>query len=198
VETLSETDRSAVVDVLSGSFFDYPVMRYVLSDSGEDYFDHLRELMGFFCDVRFARGWPVLGIHEHDHVAAVMLLGEPSLSARSVDLDVIDHDLERTIGKAALDRITQYERLSSLAEPEGPYYFVGMLGVLPVLQGKGMGGALLDHAATIAQADSVARGVCLATEDEKNVGYYRRFGYEVVGEAQVGDVHTWCLFRPNE
>ena len=52
VEHLSEAERSAVVDVLCASFYDYPVMRYALADSGDDYMEHLQALNGFFCDAR--------------------------------------------------------------------------------------------------------------------------------------------------
>ncbi len=197
IEALTRDDREAVIDVLAASFHDYPVMRYALSDAGDDYERRLRALNGFFCDARYTRGWPVLGIRDGGTVAAAMLLSEPLVTPRPVDLDAAYHDLGRAIGSAALDRMNRYERLSSGIEPDVPYYFVGMLGTLPGYQGRGMGRALLARVAELARQDDLAQGVCLATEDERNVAFYQRAGYTVYGEVDVPPIHSWVMWRPN-
>lgn len=197
VEALSPDERGAVVDVLTASFWDYPVMRYALADSGQGYETHVRALHGFFCDARFSRGWPVLGIREDGGVQAVVLLSEPVVTPRPVDLQAAYHDLATTIGQGALDRLNQYEELSSVAEPGVPYYFVGMLGVMPGHQGRGMGRVLLDHVADMAAGHPTAEGVCLATEDPRNVPFYERAGYRVLGHTHIQGMESWCFWRPN-
>lgn len=197
VEALSPSDREDVIDVLVASFWDYPVMRYALSDSGEAFEDHLRALTGFFCDARYSRNWPVLGIRDGGTLAAVMLLSEPVVTPRPVDLQAAYHALSARIGQAALDRMNRYEELSSRLEPDVPHYFVGMLGTLPEYQGRGMGKTLLAHVAERAEADDLARGVCLATEDPRNVPYYEAAGYRVLGRVQVDTIESWCMWRPN-
>ena len=55
-----------VVSVLSAAFHDYPVMRFVLKSTGANYENDLKALVGFFCEVRLTRNWPVLGIRAED------------------------------------------------------------------------------------------------------------------------------------
>lgn len=197
LEAIGARDRSSVVDVLTNTFYDYPVMRYALSDAGADYPSRLRALHGFFCDVRYARDWPVLGIRDGDTLAAVMLLSEPVSEPRPIDLTVVDHDLADAIGQDAVARLQRYEEMSASIEPDLPNYFVGMLGTLSGFRGRGMARALLDHAAERAERHTSARGVCLATEDPANVPFYQRVGYEIHGEVQIGPIHSWCMWRPN-
>ena len=45
---LEQKDLSVITDVLSDSFFDYPVMRYVI-DSEKNYIIKLKTLLNFFC-----------------------------------------------------------------------------------------------------------------------------------------------------
>lgn len=197
IEAMDRTDREAVIDVLAASFHDYPVMRYALSDSGPAFEAHLRALMGFFADARDFRNWPVLGIRDGGTVAAVMLLSEPVVTPRPIDLQVAWHDLGTTVGPGPLERLNRYEELSSGLEPDVPYYFVGMLGTLPRYQGRGMGRALLAHVAELARDHPIAEGVCLSTEDPRNVAYYEQAGYRVLGDVQIDEIHSWCMWRPN-
>jgi hypothetical protein len=37
--------------------------------------------------------------------------------------------------------------------------------------------------------------LCLNTEQATNVAFYRRFGFEVIAERDVREIHTWCLFH---
>ena len=197
IEAVPPTRMEEVVDVLAESFHDYPVMRYVIRDGGELYETRLRALNRFFCQVRYDRDWPVLGISDGDTLVATMLLSEPETEPRSVDVEVAEHDLEATIGPEALRRIAHYEEVSAGIEPSIPAYFVGMLGTRPGYTGRGLGRALLAHAAELAEAHPLAEGVCLATEDPRNVPFYERAGYRVHAEVDIPPIHTWVLWRPN-
>lgn len=197
VERLTQTDREEVIDVLAAAFRDYPVMRYALSDAGDDYGARLRELIGFFCDARLTRGWPVLGIRDGQELAAAALVSEPRYLPAPPDLKRKHLQVARIIGREAFDRMAQYERQSTGHEPEEPHYFLGMVGVAPGHQGKGYGRTLLDHVQALSEADADSTGVTLSTEDPANVPYYQRVGYRVIAEADVGNIHTWCMFRPN-
>ena len=197
IERLTEADREQVVDVLAAAFRDYPVMRYALSDAGEEYDRRLRFLIGFYCDARFIHDWPVLGIRQGQEPAAAALVTAPGEVTESPELRRKHLRLARTIGRAAFERMARYERASSGHEPREPHYFLGMIGVAPGHQGGGYGRMLLEHIQAMSEADSVSTGVALSTEDSSNVAYYQRAGYRVIAEADVDDIHTWCMFRAN-
>ncbi len=197
VERLTDATREEIIDVLAAAFRDYPVMRYALSDASDEYDARLRELIGFFCDARLTRGWPVLGIRDGQTLAAAALVSEPRDVPAPPELKRKHLRVARIIGRAAFDRMAQYERQSTGHEPESPHYFLGMIGVAPGHQGKGYGLALLEAVQALSEGDADSTGVTLSTEDPANVPYYQRVGYRVVAEADIGDIHTWCMFRPN-
>ena len=46
----------------------------------------------------------------------------------------------------------------------------------------------------IASKNPESNGVCLSTEIPSNVPFYERFGYRVISEADVGELHSWCMY----
>jgi GNAT superfamily N-acetyltransferase len=196
VRRLGVADREEAVGVLSAAFHDYPVMRYVLKDSGEAYDEHFRELIGFFCDKRLTRGWPVFGVRSAGRLVAVAGVNDPGDDSWPDALHGSWDRLRSRIGAAAIDRLNAYDEESARDEPPGPHHFLGIIGVVSGQQGQGYGAALLGALSEHADADARSAGVCLNTELSGNVPFYRRHGYEVIAERDIGDIHTWCMFRP--
>jgi ribosomal protein S18 acetylase RimI-like enzyme len=70
------------------------------------------------------------------------------------------------------------------AHPKEPHWYLPMIGVDPKAQGKGLGGELMRH--SLARCDREKTLAYLETANPRNIPLYRRFGFEVVGEIQVG------------
>lgn len=68
---------------------------------------------------------------------------------------------------------------------DGPHLRLEFFGVLPERQGTGLGSALIDHGHR--RADELGLPVYLETFTDPNVAFYRRRGYEVVGEFTIAD-----------
>jgi len=195
IERLAEEARDVVVEVLCRAFETYPVMRFVLGEEqGQE--DRLRSLIGFFADVRFAMGWPVLAVVSEGHVVAVALVNEPHDRTFLERFETGLARVKQELGTAAYERLKSFEKASEVIEPREPHYFVGMLGVLPELQGSGYARLLLEHVREMSRAAGCA-GVALSTEDAGNVPFYEHIGFEVVGQGAVDDLPTWSLWWPN-
>jgi GNAT superfamily N-acetyltransferase len=197
VERLTPADRHGVVDVLAASFRDYPVWTYALAGSGEKYDARVRALVGFFCDFRFAHDWPVLGARADDALVGVALLSAPGGEPPAAGLAEQYAKLVLELGPEAVERIEAYEAEAERLKIDRPHYLLGMLGVTPAAQGRGIGRRLLNHVHRISASDPNSAGVCLSTEDPANVSYYEKAGYRVVAEADIGEIHTWLMFRPD-
>lgn len=65
-----------------------------------------------------------------------------------------------------------------------PHWYLFAIGVAPELQGRGLGTALIREG--LQRADEVGCPSYLETSSERNVPYYERFGFRVVGEAPLG------------
>jgi ribosomal protein S18 acetylase RimI-like enzyme len=82
------------------------------------------------------------------------------------------------------------------AHPQTPHYYLQVLGVDPMHQGKGWSRPLLQI--ILARADQEQMPVYLETAEESNLSLYRRYGFEVSkiltdlpGEAPP----LWCMWR---
>jgi len=190
VEELTSSDREAAVDVLAEAFHDYPVMRYMVG-SHPQYAARLSSLIGFYCDKRLVCDWPVLGIKGAGEMVAVALVSEPSDIAPP-DMSALERRLAANLGEAALGRMQRFEQASDGVEPSGPHHFVGMLGVRPGHQGKGYGARLVQWVKDRSVAAGSA-GVALTTEVPENVPLYEHMGFDVVAQADVEELHTWCM-----
>jgi ribosomal protein S18 acetylase RimI-like enzyme len=68
--------------------------------------------------------------------------------------------------------------------PEEDHWYLPLIGVDPAHQGKGFGGALMSHALVACDRDSLP--AYLETANPANIPLYERYGFELLGEIQVG------------
>ncbi|MDE3721184.1 GNAT family N-acetyltransferase [Nocardiopsis sp. N85] len=81
-----------------------------------------------------------------------------------------------------------------MAAPQEPHLYLAALGVDPAMAGTGLAGSLLTDG--LDRADSEGQPVFTQTLNEKSVGFYERFGFQVTGEAVAPEVGTsWFLRR---
>lgn len=69
--------------------------------------------------------------------------------------------------------------------PNEPCWFLDLVAVHFSARGRGLGGQLVEHGLTLARADGLP--AFLETGQQRNVAYYERFGFRVVGEEQAPD-----------
>ncbi len=80
------------------------------------------------------------------------------------------------------------------AHPTEPHWYLATLGTHPSVQGRGIGSSLL--APVLALCDAEGTPAYLESSKERNVPFYRRHGFEVVGELQFGESPPiWRMWR---
>jgi len=79
----------------------------------------------------------------------------------------------------------------------GDHWYLQSLGVEPAHQGKGYGSLLMEYMLEKINNTSPLP-IYLETSTEKNVRFYKRFGFEVMREDIIPDtgVYQWYLLRP--
>ena len=182
--------------VLDAAFADYPVMRYVLGDTG-DYAGRLRTLIGFFQGARVLRDDAIFGILDGQELVGVALCSLPDRVAPPA----LDQLRERTWAVLGADARTRYDDCVRAWEQVGvakPNVHVNMLAVPPRHQGRGFARALLERVHAMSRERGDSRGVTLTTESERNVALYQHLGYEVVGRRTIAaGIETWGFWRPD-
>ncbi|UCD25592.1 MAG: GNAT family N-acetyltransferase [Gemmatimonadota bacterium] len=196
VQVLSPERTEEALDVLCDSFYDYPVMRHVVGDVGDDYDGKLRTLIGFFLAARVLREEPMLAVIDEGRVVAVAILTTPGDKEAPPALAERREIVWGELGNAARER---YEKLGQIWQqftiPES-HYHLNMIGVSRSHAGSGLGRLLLDAVHDLSRNAPDSSGVSLTTEDPANVSLYEYFGYEVVGNARFSpEYETWAFFR---
>ncbi|TDI72151.1 MAG: GNAT family N-acetyltransferase [Bacteroidetes bacterium] len=191
LRNLKSDSRDAIVDVLARAFHDYPAMQYFLKVAGKEYDYHLHILNGYYTDDCLQRGWPVIGIHEANEISAVALVSPP-LESLPEPLPHLASKVRAVLGESAWNRVNEFDRLSHLALPSEPHHFIGMLAVHPDHQGSGLGTRLVEHMKEMSVSEQ-SRGVTLTTETERNVEYYTRLGFEILGETEFCELTSWSM-----
>ncbi len=89
-----------------------------------------------------------------------------------------------------------FERLLAL-HPREAHTTLGVLGVDPDHQRRGIGGALLERwlAACEAGGSGPSPGVYLETDREENLRFYARRGFARTGSLELFGVRVWRLWR---
>jgi ribosomal protein S18 acetylase RimI-like enzyme len=81
------------------------------------------------------------------------------------------------------DLLATFEKMEQL-HPREPHWYLPQIGVDPNAQGKGLGGELMRHA--LARCDQERALAYLEASKPQNVPFYRRHGFEVIGEIRIG------------
>jgi ribosomal protein S18 acetylase RimI-like enzyme len=68
--------------------------------------------------------------------------------------------------------------------PEEPHWYLPLIGIDPPQRGKGLGAALMRHA--LAECDRSRTLAYLESSDPRNIGFYQRHGYELLGTIESG------------
>jgi len=98
-------------------------------------------------------------------------------------------------GFTALQRGPKVDRVLGPRKPEGDYYYLFAIAVRRAHQGKGIGHELM--APTMRRIDEEGASAYIESSNEKNLTFYRRFGFEVTEEVEIapGAPKMWTLWR---
>jgi GNAT superfamily N-acetyltransferase len=91
-------------------------------------------------------------------------------------------------------RFGKWRSIWAKNDPKKPHWHLDPLGVLPERQGQGIGSLLLKHFCKY--VDKLRVAAYLETDQKKNVYFYSRFGFMIVGETSILNVHNWFMWRP--
>ena len=97
-------------------------------------------------------------------------------------------------GFPKLARVGRLDAAMKAHHPKEPHWYLSVLSVEPESQGLGHGSALIQPG--LDRADEAGSGAYLETQREKNIGFYERFGFELVEKLVIdGELPVWLMWR---
>ena len=205
VVRLTESQMPAAAQMLARAFHADPLMRYAIPDPDERarLLPSLYERM-----IRFGMlEGEVYGAADADEVdatamavdgVAIWLPPNAKWTREHIEASGM-HEFATLIGNDAYQRyrdVVSREWQARLREVPGPGWYLFILGVEPSVQRRGLGGALMRP--ILERADTEQLVCYLETENERNVAFYLKQGFELVvngEEAGTSGVRFWTFSR---
>lgn len=143
---------------------------------------------------RYSPSLQLEGVESGDALAGVAAWAPPGRCQPVLSTRL--HLLRRalTLGPRTASRLLTWNRAWSNHDPAAPHVHLGPVSVDRHLRGRGIGGLLLMR--HVARLDATGTEGYLETDRPEAVGFYERFGYAVVEEADVLGARCWFMRRP--
>ena len=181
--------------MLARAFYDDPLMRYAIPDPDERarLLPPMYERM-----IRFGMlAGEVYATADVPEGVAIWLPPNAKWTRENIEASGM-HEFATLIGNDAYQRyreVVSQEWQARLREIPGPGWYLFILGVEPRVQRRGLGGALMRPVLERADTEQVA--CFLETENERNVAFYLKQGFDLIvsEEAGTSGVRFWTFSR---
>jgi GNAT superfamily N-acetyltransferase len=186
VYTAKAADAERVIAVLGLAFCADPATRWAFRDPHQ-YWTVWSDFVRAFAGQAFAQG---TAFYIGEYEAAALWLPQNI----HPDEEALGALMERSV--APSDQPDVFAVLEQMGgyHPSEPHWYLPLIGVDPIVQGKGYGSALLAHA--LAQCDREHLPAYLESSNPRNNPLYERHGFEAIGTIQAGRSPTfWPMLR---
>jgi GNAT superfamily N-acetyltransferase len=176
IKIAAASDEASIIALMVLAFSADPAARWTWPDPQQflRYFPNFVKALG---GKAFAHG---SAYYVEGYAGSAMWLPPEVSPDENVLVDLVQHTGYAPVQK---DVFSVFEQMARY-HPQEPHWFLPFIGVDPLIQGKGYGAALMQHA--LVQCDRDRALSYLESSNPKNVPLYERFGFELLGRIQVG------------
>ncbi len=197
VRLLDNSFISEARSLLYHAYRHEPTFGYLFESERPGFDQRVRATMRELVQQHFSENLPAIGLLINDRLVALALIAPPQRR-----LDITESwgwrlRMLLTTGLRCTKRYLEYHNAVLACLPPGPYHVLPLLGVHPEFQGKHLGEQLLEALHNWCAEDAGSQGVVLDTGNPRYLEFYKRQGYEEIGEVAVGPVIEHVFFHPN-
>jgi ribosomal protein S18 acetylase RimI-like enzyme len=176
IKTAEPADEAAVIAVISLAFGADPNLRWGYPEP-HVYLSEMPRFIRAFAGSAFAHG----SAHYVEGYAGAALWLPPGVQP---DEDGIGALIQGTVSEDKQgDVFAIFEQMASY-HPDEPHWYLALMGVDPALHNQGYGSLLMEHALESCDRDHLP--VYLESSNPRNIPFYQRHGFEVLGTIQSG------------
>jgi ribosomal protein S18 acetylase RimI-like enzyme len=180
-------DKPIIVDILTRAFDTNKSVNYIVRQDARRV-DRMRTLMSYSFDVcdKFGEVWIS---DARDACALILFMDKKRTSLRTLLWDL--RFAVSVVGLGRVGEILKREAMIKSNHPKEPFAYLWFFGVDPGVHNKGVGSAFLEE--IIRECDRKKRPIYLETSMEKNLPFYKKFGFEIFNTVQP--TYTLYLLR---
>jgi ribosomal protein S18 acetylase RimI-like enzyme len=174
------SDKALVINILCQSFDTNVSVNYVVKQD-KDRKKRIRKLMEYSFEMCYMFGQIYLS--DDKNACALTLFPDQ----KKTTLKCIMLDAKMAISSVGLTRVSKVLNRDSKIKsfyPKHPIFYLWFIGVNTTRQHKGIGSALLTE--LIKESVLKQRPIYLETSMPENVGFYKKFGFDVYNELDFG------------
>lgn len=170
------TDYDRTTATLVAAFIADPFNRWLLPDSRQ-YLETFPRVVKYFAGGAFDNA----SAYRSDDFKAAALWLPPGVGPDEEALGEVMQ--EAIMPERQAEAFEVLEQMGGY-HPAEPHWYLPLMGVEPMSQGKGYGSALLRHSLAVCDRDHVP--AYLESSNPANIPLYERFGFERTARIQVG------------
>lgn len=186
VEVVETTARQRGLAALTLAFSSDPVMRWAWPDP-ERYLTYWPQFADAFGGGAFERGTA----HGPEDRAAIALWLPPGVEP---DAETVMSLMRESMDDQTYGDVNGVFEQMDQHHPTHDHWYLPLIGVEPVAQGRGLGSALLQHALKTCDSDGLP--AYLEATNPRNRDLYARHGFDLVETIQAGSSPPlWAMLR---
>ncbi|CAN7145846.1 GNAT family N-acetyltransferase [Pseudomonas sp. LjRoot71] len=174
-----------------------PTFAYLFEAERAGYDQRVRATVRELVQQHFAEDLPAIGLLIDDRLIGMALIAPPQRRMDITESWAWRMRMLLTTGFRCTKRYLAYHDAVIACLPPGPYHVLPLIGVHPQYQGKRLGEQLLEALHNWCAEDASSQGVVLDTGNAHYLEFYKRQGYEEIGEVAIGPIIEHVFFHPN-
>ena len=174
-----------------------PTFAYLFEAERPGYDQRVRATVRELVQQHFAEDLPAIGLLIDDRLIGMALIAPPQRRMDITESWGWRMRMLLTTGFRCTKRYLEYHDAVIACLPPGPYHVLPLLGIHPEYQGKHFGEQLLEALHNWCAEDASSQGVVLDTGNGHYLEFYKRQGYEELGEVAIGPIIEHVFFHPS-
>lgn len=174
-----------------------PTFAYLFEAERPGYDQRVRATVRELVQQHFAEDLPAIGLLIDDRLIGMALIAPPQRRMDITESWAWRMRMFLTTGFRCTKRYLEYHDAVIACLPPGPYHVLPLLGIHPQYQGKRLGEQLLEALHNWCAEDASSQGVVLDTGNAHYLDFYKRQGYEEIGEVAIGPIIEHVFFHPS-
>ncbi|MGV8842627.1 MAG: GNAT family N-acetyltransferase [Pseudomonas sp.] len=174
-----------------------PTFTYLFESARPGYEHRVRATVRELVQQHFSENLPAIGLLIDDRLIGIALIAPPERRLGITESWGWRMRMLLTAGFRCTKRYLAYHDAVLACLPSGAYHVLPLMAVHPQFQGNHFGEQLLAALHNWCAEDAGSQGVVLDTGNAHYLDFYKRQGYQQIGEVAIGPVVEHVFFHPN-